>query len=443
MQGEARGGGGSPEFRLAVGERRRIDTSGAPGIRGEAANLDEMKRQHGAFVRARLVLVLLFACLWLMLLPIGYPMPFGFFFVLVAETLALLAFAAAIPHLPDKGAMHRMHCLLLAVELVCHSAMVYFLGGVSWLGSVAYIYALMYAAVFLTVRQAVAFTALVGVAYTIVITLDASGAVPHQWYLPQGPDRYKDPEFLITTGLSFVGVLATTTFWMVFIGQELRTERDIALRANRELVDARDELRRLNEELEKKVEERTRALSWRAEHDVLTGLLNRGAISRRSQELLALARRGGRSLCIVVADGDNFKECNDRAGHAYGDEVLRAAAECLQRSCRESDVIGRIGGDEFLIILPDTGVDGALRFCARLLEEVKSRRQAWELLGPVLPTLSLGVAVFPDHGSDVDELIRIADSAMYDAKAAGGNRAALGSSTSSFVIAEGEKRISG
>jgi diguanylate cyclase (GGDEF)-like protein len=144
-----------------------------------------------------------------------------------------------------------------------------------------------------------------------------------------------------------------------------------------------------------------------------------------------------------VADGDNFKVCNDISGHAYGDEVLRATAECLCQSCRESDVVGRLGGDEFLIVLPDTDVKGALKFCKRLLRQVEERRLSWRLAGPDLPTVSLGVAVFPDHGSDVDELIRIADRAMYDAKAAGGNRAAVGSSGASFVTAHREMKRPG
>ena len=415
-------------------------TASALHIPGERARLDESKRQHKAFVTARLILVALFLGLWLLLQLVGYPMPFGFLFVLLAEGVALSAFLVGVSRAPDATSLQRMHFTLLGVELVCHSAIFYLLGGLSWLGSVAYIYALMYAAVFLTLRQAVAFTAAIAAAFIAVVLLDGAGVLPHQWYLPQDADRYQDTEFVVTTMLAFVGVMATITFWMVFIGQELRKERDVAIKANHELLKAQEELRMLNEELERKVEERTRALSWRAEHDVLTGLLNRGAISRRSRELLALARRGDRALCIVVADGDNFKECNDSGGHAYGDEVLRATAECLRQSCRESDVVGRLGGDEFLIVLPDTAVKGALRFCRRLLREVEQRRTSWSLAGPGLPTMSLGVAVFPDHGSDVDELIRIADRAMYDAKASGGNRAAVGSSGSSFVTAHGEKQ---
>ena len=140
-----------------------------------------------------------------------------------------------------------------------------------------------------------------------------------------------------------------------------------------------------------------------------------------------------------MADGDNFKVCNDNGGHAYGDEVLRVLADSLRQCSRESDVVGRQGGDEFLIVLPDTGEKGALKFCKRLLKQVEARAASWHLEGPAMPTLSLGVSVFPEHSSDVDELILIADRAMYDAKAAGGNRVAVGSSGASFITAHREK----
>jgi diguanylate cyclase (GGDEF)-like protein len=276
------------------------------------------------------------------------------------------------------------------------------------------------------------FTGAVIAACLSVVVLDGTGTIPHQWYLPQGADRYRDPEFLVATSVGFAGVAGTVTFWMVFLGTEIRRERDTALRANAELMKTQLELRALNESLERKVEERTRVLAWRAEHDQLTGLLNREAVTRRAQELLALARRGGRSLCVIVADSDGFKRCNDEAGHAYGDEVLRQTARCLLESCRESDVVGRLGGDEFMVVLPDTSARGALRYARRLLRGVKAARDAWEVASPPFPSMSLGVAVFPERGSDVDELTRDADRAMYAAKAAGGCRVTLAGSGVSF-----------
>jgi diguanylate cyclase (GGDEF)-like protein len=363
--------------------------------------------------------------LWALLFVVGYPMPAGFLGLLVVEAVFLGVVRYCIERVHSTRGLQRIHWQLLAVEVVCHTAIFYVLGGLSWLGVIAYVYAILYASVFLTPRQAAAFTAGLIAAFLVVVVLDGTGTIAHQWYLPQGPERYQDTEFLVTTSIAFVGVLGTITFWMVFIGTELRRERDIALRANTELVSTQAELRALNEQLEKKVAQRTQTLLWRAEHDALTGLLNRGAVNRRLSELVALARRGGRPLAVVIADADRFKVCNDTAGHAYGDEVIRAIASCLESTSRETDISGRLGGDEFLVILPDTAALGAVRYCRRLLRSLAEARSKWTLTGPPLPTLSLGIAVFPEHGSGVDELIRAADRAMYEAKGKGGNRTSV------------------
>ncbi len=379
----------------------------------------QTKRQHLAFAFARLALVLLFITLWLVLLPVGYPMPYGFVFVLMAEAVVLMGYRRLIGRVQTERTLDRLHYVLLLCELGFHTAIVYFLGGLSWLGAVAYIYALMYATVFLSWRQAAAFTVAVAAAFMTVISLDAAGVLPHQWYLPQGPDRYRDPEFLVTTTVAFVGVLATVTFWMVFIGNEVRRERDEVLKTNKELVTVQAQLRLLNEELERKVEERTEALLRRAETDQLTGLLNRGAIARRLRELLALAQRGDRPLAVVIADGDRFKACNDEVGHPYGDRILQFLARALTEKCRETDHVGRMGGDEFLLVLPDTDAMGAVRVCRRAARYIRDKKdKAWA--GQPVPTLSFGIAVFPDSASSADELIRYADQAMYRAKREGG-----------------------
>jgi diguanylate cyclase (GGDEF)-like protein len=406
-----------------------------------AAGLDTLassKRQHKAFAFARLVLVLMFMALWAALLPLGYPMPTGFVLILAAEALVLAAYRWRLESVREERTLNRLHYVLLALELVFHTGIVYFLGGLSWLGAVAYIYALMYATVFLTWRQAVAFTAAVVVAFLTVISLDAAALIPHQWYLPQGPERFRDPEFVVTTTVAFIGVLATVTFWMVFIGGEVRRERDEALRANEELIAVQGQLTALNEELERKVEERTEALLRRAETDQLTGLLNRGAISRRFRELLALAQRGGRPLAVVLADGDSFKSCNDVGGHPHGDRILQFLARGLADKSRETDYIGRMGGDEFLMLLPDTSALGAVKLCRRVARYIEKKKDgAWE--GLPVPTLSFGIAVFPNCGSDADDLIRKADQAMYQAKREGGNRWCF----SGGAVEEEEPEVSG
>lgn len=397
--------------------------------------LAEKLRQHRAFVGARLLLVLLFIALWALMLAVRYPMPYGFLIVLVAEAATLAGFLAVLPAARRPLTLDRLHGVLLLCELGFHTAIVYFLGGLSWLGAIAYIYAVMYATVFLSWKQAAAFAAAVAASFLAIVSLDGAGVIPHQWYLPQGPERFRDVEFLVTTCVAFSGVVSTVTFWMVFIGSEVRRERDEAWHAHAKLVKAQQELWRLNQELEKKVEERTRVLAYRAEHDQLTGLLNRGATYRRFRTLLALARRGGRPLAVIVADGDNFKSCNDRGGHGYGDIVLRTLADTLKECVRESDVVGRLGGDEFLVLLADTPEEGAARFCRRVVKAIEARQAGWTLPGRVdlpLPSLSMGIAVYPQHGADVETLLHVADRAMYEAKTEGAGRWRVGEAGMTF-----------
>jgi diguanylate cyclase (GGDEF)-like protein len=374
-----------------------------------------------------LLLVTMFVALWAALLPLGYPMPYGFLIALLAEIGTLLLFQRAVLRAESNDALEKLHISLVLCELVFHTAMVYFLGGVSWLGPIAYLYALLYAVVFFSKQQAAILTVMVAASFIFIVSLDGAGVLPHQWYLPQDADRFENPGFLVPTTIGFVGVVSTVAFWMVFIGNEVRRETEAALRANAELVKAQEELRALNDALERKVEERTQVLAYRAEHDQLTGLLNRGAVQHKCLEMLALARRGGRPLTAIVADADGFKVCNDRGGHEYGDRVLQALATALHLSCRETDFIGRLGGDEFLIVLPDTGESGAVRFCRRALKRLESARREWrgERTLP-LPQISMGIAVYPDHGSDLDDLVRVADTAMYEAKADGGGRCRVG-----------------
>jgi diguanylate cyclase (GGDEF)-like protein len=383
------------------------------------------KRQHQAFANARLMLVSAFIGLWPLMFLLQLSLPIGFLIALIVEAGVLLGYGWLVRRAWSAHTLDWMHYALLTVEIGFHSAMVYYLGGVSWLGSMAYIYAVLYAAAFLNRWQTVVFTAGVAAAFLSLLSLEGAGIIPHQAFLPQGPDRYQDPRFLATSAIMFVGVLGTIAFWVAWLGNEVRRERDEALRANAELVTAQTQLQTLNEELELKVAQRTEALLRRAETDQLTGLLNRGAITRRFRELLALAQRSGRPLAVVLADGDKFKLCNDRGGHPYGDRMLQFLAHGLRKKSREADHVGRMGGDEFLMVLPDTDARGAVRVCRRVARYIeKTKDQSWE--GLPVPTLSFGIAVYPNCGSSADELIRMADLAMYEAKAGGRNCWRLG-----------------
>ena len=161
-------------------------------------------------------------------------------------------------------------------------------------------------------------------------------------------------------------------------------------------------------------------LAYMANHDVLTDLPNRVLFFERLDQALALARRNGTRLALLFLDLDKFKPVNDTWGHAVGDQLLRAVAQRLTGRLRDADTVGRIGGDEFVILLNEiTGADDA----ARVADELRlSLAQPFELAGLTLTiSASIGVALFPDHGQDAIELSRHADDGMYLAKQAGGD----------------------
>jgi two-component system cell cycle response regulator len=160
-------------------------------------------------------------------------------------------------------------------------------------------------------------------------------------------------------------------------------------------------------------------------HDRLTGLHNREYAESRLAESLSQARRTARpvALALALVDLDHFKAVNDRWGHAAGDEVLRHTAEVLRRSFRASDVTARFGGEEFLIVFPDTGLDAALDRMRGLQASFTAAASA-ALLAPeaAVLTFSAGVAASPGDGETTADLLRRADERLYAAKQAGRNR---------------------
>lgn len=156
-----------------------------------------------------------------------------------------------------------------------------------------------------------------------------------------------------------------------------------------------------------------------AHFDQLTGLPNRSQLRRLLEQNLAGAQRHAQSLAVIFVDLDHFKTINDSLGHEVGDVLLVQVAQRLQAVCRTSDITSRMGGDEFIVVLPDTHAEGATQFAQRLLEAM---RQPFHIGGNEISAgLSLGIALFPDDGADLDTLLRNADAAMYQAKAAGRN----------------------
>jgi diguanylate cyclase (GGDEF)-like protein len=161
-----------------------------------------------------------------------------------------------------------------------------------------------------------------------------------------------------------------------------------------------------------------RALDLQARTDALTGLLNRRGFDSRMEFALALARRSGRPLSVVSLDVDHFKGVNDRFGHEAGDEVLRRLAQTLQQRLRASDVIARLGGEEFAVVLPDTAAEDALAIAQSIVDGMAAQEDP--LVGRI--TVSAGIASLRDAPDSALELLRRSDAALYAAKGQGRNR---------------------
>jgi len=159
----------------------------------------------------------------------------------------------------------------------------------------------------------------------------------------------------------------------------------------------------------------------RAMRDGLTGLINHVTFKERLQEELARANRQGRSVALLMADLDDFKVINDRHGHPAGDRMLRLFAGLVRAAVRGEDIPARYGGEEFAVIMPDTTLQGALMAAERIRSRVEQDARLVVEGHALHTTVSLGVAVCPDHASDGDALIRAADEALYVAKRFGKN----------------------
>jgi diguanylate cyclase (GGDEF)-like protein len=156
--------------------------------------------------------------------------------------------------------------------------------------------------------------------------------------------------------------------------------------------------------------------------DPLTKLYNRRFLEETLDRELARLERKNLPLSLIMIDVDHFKSFNDTFGHEIGDAVLRDLSEILQRNVRGSDIACRYGGEEFIIVLPEANVEIARQRAETLREAMRELQLVHDgkPLGPV--TLSLGVACFPEHGHQREQLLQAADAALYEAKNAGRNR---------------------
>ena len=173
----------------------------------------------------------------------------------------------------------------------------------------------------------------------------------------------------------------------------------------------------------RKVQLARRQAEYLANIDPLTGLLNRRSFFSRANPLWSTARRNKRPLSVMMVDIDHFKRINDQYGHAVGDQVLQAVSERLTAACRSGDVAARWGGEEFVIVLPETQAAQA----GQLAERLRATIEAMEIRSNDERTFSLsasfGIAGYVDH-EDLEQLIRESDHWLYQAKQGGRNRVA-------------------
>jgi diguanylate cyclase (GGDEF)-like protein len=153
--------------------------------------------------------------------------------------------------------------------------------------------------------------------------------------------------------------------------------------------------------------------------DDLTGLSNSRYLNSALRRETKRASRNGRPLSLLFLDLDGFKQVNDTHGHQAGSRALAEAAAIIRGCARETDIVARFGGDEFSLILPDTGQEGAASVATRIRERLRSARFLTSDGLSIRLTASIGVATLPDVAASAEELLRAADTAMYKVKASG------------------------
>ena len=221
----------------------------------------------------------------------------------------------------------------------------------------------------------------------------------------QGAPIGKDGSRLIAVAGVSLSILLTLLTWI------LATERARALA--------------LATEMTRGLRESEARFRHQAQHDTLTNLPNLGLFHDRLQQALAQARRNKMRLALMFLDLDQFKPVNDTLGHQVGDLLLKAVSSRLQNGVRETDTVARIGGDEFVILLPVIEDDAHAMVMAEKIRHLLS--QPFHLAGDHTLSISssIGVAIYPEYGSDEMQLLKNADGAMYHAKQGGRNRVQL------------------
>jgi diguanylate cyclase (GGDEF)-like protein len=218
--------------------------------------------------------------------------------------------------------------------------------------------------------------------------------------------------------------LATLTLYLLAMGNVARIRIGQLRQARLALEESTQALGSANDALKLRLEDINRLqeqLREQAHRDPLTGQYNRRYLDTTLQREMIKAAREQLPITLLMVDIDHFKAINDTHGHPVGDEVLRQIGLILATHARSHDVVCRYGGEEFLLLLPQLPSTQALQRAEQLRRSAKTHVFSTEA-GDIRVTLSVGVATYPDHGQTVDELLRSADHALYQAKREGRNR---------------------
>jgi diguanylate cyclase (GGDEF)-like protein len=232
-----------------------------------------------------------------------------------------------------------------------------------------------------------------------------------------------------------VGRSARARFIALEVSHELeqaQRERDAAVASQHDAESDRRRLAELNTALQAKIDETAMLhaqLSEQALRDPLTGLHNRRYLFEVAPGMLELARRQNSPLCVVLLDLDHFKLLNDTFGHAAGDQVLQRFAKLLTEMLRRSDVVSRHGGEEFVAVMPDIDAEGAQAKIEQLLLAFQAAPTDTGRKRMPRGSFSAGIAVFPKHGSSLEQLLLRADRGLYAAKHQGRARVELAPKT--------------
>ncbi len=161
-----------------------------------------------------------------------------------------------------------------------------------------------------------------------------------------------------------------------------------------------------------------------SETDELTGVLNMRAFGAVAERIFRQAERYARPFSVLMIDSDHLKSVNDTLGHEAGNRLLKLTVQCIQSQLRQTDIVARYGGDEFVVVLPETPSNGAVGVAERIRKSIQSSPLTTRDKKVAL-TVSIGIAGYPNQGHDLDTVVERADHAMYASKNAGKNRITL------------------